>query len=66
ACASDWAEHTDWQTGQVSHADPSLASGTSCLTYPLYICRSFTLFLPPERKPGITDAGTAESRKGIF
>ncbi|MFT0487194.1 hypothetical protein [Bacteroides acidifaciens] len=52
--------------GQVSHADPSLASGTSCLTYPLYICRSFTLFLPPERKPVITDAGTEESRKGIF
>lgn len=52
--------------GQVSHADPSHASGTSCLTCPLYICHSFTLFLPPERKPGIRDAGTAESRKGIF
>ena len=42
--------------GQVSHADPSHASETSCLTCPLYICHSFTLFLPPERKPGIRDA----------
>ena len=50
ACASDWAEHTARQTGQVSHAGPSHASSTSCLTYSLFICHSFTLFLPPERR----------------